>query len=66
MPRHVRNINEQFISTKRSLAVAYWGIDILFITFCHKIKFLSRTLSNKWAMFAFKLLFLAGPAYLYL
>ena len=66
MPTNIRKINNRFIETKRYLAAAYWTIDILFISFCHKIRLLNTILPNQWVMFAFKIACVIGPAYLYI
>ena len=44
------------------IKVGFWVMDIAFVSFCHKIKLLTRVLGEKgWKMFAFKIAAVAFP-----
>lgn len=44
------------------MKVGFWAVDIAFVSFCHKIKLLTRILGDKtWKMFAFKIAFIVFP-----
>ena len=47
------------------MAIGFWVINIVFVTFSHKIQFLKRMIPNQWVMFAAKGLVLGGSYFLY-
>jgi hypothetical protein len=65
LPKNIYNLNKNFETTKRTIVVSFWAIDIAFVTLCHKIKIINRLLPNKWAMFSFKLACVVGPYFFY-
>lgn len=63
LPQPAFRINNSFETVSKSIAVGFWAFDILFVTFCDRIGFISRLFSNKWAMFGLKVTLLAVPFY---
>lgn len=45
------------------MAIGFWAVNIVFVTFSHKIKFINRMITNQWVMFLSKGLVL-GVSYL--
>jgi hypothetical protein len=66
LPNPTYAINKSFEQTKRMFMIAFWVLDISFITFCHKIRAINRLFTNRFGMFAFKLLSIVLPFGLYL
>lgn len=45
------------------MAIGFWAVNIVFVNFSHKIKFINRMITNQWVMFLSKGLVL-GVSYL--
>ena len=63
MPSKIKNYYKQFQENEKYVATSFWVVDLLFVTFCHKIKLVKKVFYNNWAMFFFKLSLIAGPLY---
>lgn len=62
LPQRFVDEYEGFKKAGDALKIGFWVVDIAFVSFCHKIKLLTRILGDKtWRMFAFKLAAIALP-----
>ncbi len=62
LPKDFVEAHESFKKTGEYMKVGFWVTDVLFVTFCHKIRLLSRLLGDKtWRMFVFKFAAVALP-----
>ena len=62
LPKEFVDAHESFTRTGEYMKVGFWVTDVLFVTFCHKIRLMSRLLGEKtWKMFVFKIAAVALP-----
>lgn len=61
MPSHVVATHKNYNFVKKAVSISFWAADIVFITYCHKIKIINRIFSNRLSMFIFRMAFVVGP-----